>query len=52
MGNGKESGQKGRQRMPTESVDVIVVGTGPGGATVARELAGKNRNILILEGGG
>ena len=32
--------------------DAIVVGTGPGGATVALELARAGRNVLILERGG
>lgn len=32
--------------------DVIVVGTGAGGATVARELSLKGLNVLILEKGG
>lgn len=31
--------------------DVIVVGSGPGGATVAKELSQKNRKVLILEWG-
>ena len=31
--------------------DAIVVGTGPGGATVARELSKQNQNVLILERG-
>ncbi len=31
--------------------DAIVVGSGPGGATVARELSLKGKNILILERG-
>lgn len=30
---------------------VIVVGTGPGGATVARELARRGKKVLILEWG-
>jgi len=33
------------------SYDAIVVGSGPGGATVARELARKNKKVLILEWG-
>lgn len=32
--------------------DVIVVGTGIGGATVAREMTRKGRNVLMLERGG
>ncbi|MCS7251968.1 MAG: FAD-dependent monooxygenase, partial [Thermoflexus sp.] len=31
--------------------EVIVVGTGPGGATVARELARAGRRVLLLERG-
>jgi hypothetical protein len=31
--------------------DAIVVGSGPGGATVARELSKRNRKVLILERG-
>jgi choline dehydrogenase-like flavoprotein len=31
--------------------DVIVVGTGPGGATVARELARRGKHVLMLEWG-
>jgi choline dehydrogenase-like flavoprotein len=31
--------------------DVIVVGTGPGGATVARELARRGKEVLMLEWG-
>ncbi len=31
--------------------DVIIVGTGAGGATVAHELSNKNLNILVLEKG-
>jgi GMC oxidoreductase/NAD(P)-binding Rossmann-like domain len=32
--------------------DAIVVGSGPGGATVARELSKRNKRVLILERGG
>ncbi len=32
--------------------DAIVVGSGPAGATLAKELSGKNRKVLILERGG
>jgi len=32
--------------------DTIVVGTGPGGATVARELAARQQQVLLLERGG
>lgn len=32
--------------------DAIVVGSGPGGATVARELARRGKKVLILEQGG
>ena len=32
--------------------DVIVAGTGIGGATVAREMAGKGKRVLMLERGG
>ncbi len=34
------------------SYDVIVVGSGPGGAAVARDLARQRRSVLILEQGG
>jgi choline dehydrogenase-like flavoprotein len=35
----------------SSSFDTIVVGTGPGGASVARELAGKGAAVLMLEQG-
>lgn len=34
-----------------QRIDVIVVGTGPGGATVAKELSQRNKRVLILEWG-
>jgi len=37
--------------MPATEFDSIVVGTGPGGATVARELARQGKKVLILEWG-
>jgi len=36
----------------TLSADVIVVGSGPGGATVAREMTKGGKKVLILERGG
>lgn len=38
------------ETMKTQA-DVIVVGTGPGGATVARELTAQGKDVLILEWG-
>ncbi len=35
----------------SRDADVIVVGTGPGGATVAREMARRNKDVLMLEWG-
>ena len=37
---------------PSPKTDVIVVGTGPGGATVAREMTRRNQAVLMLEWGG
>lgn len=31
--------------------DIIVVGSGPGGATLARELVGHDKRVLLLERG-
>jgi choline dehydrogenase-like flavoprotein len=33
------------------AIDVIVVGSGPGGATLAKELSGRGKKVLILEWG-
>jgi choline dehydrogenase-like flavoprotein len=38
--------------LPLPSFDAIVVGTGPGGASVARELAAGGAAVLMLEQGG
>ena len=35
----------------SKEFDAIVVGSGPGGATVARELSQKGKSVLILEWG-
>ena len=37
---------------PSERYDVIVIGSGPGGASLASRLAPTGRRILILERGG
>jgi choline dehydrogenase-like flavoprotein len=37
--------------MLQKQVDVVVVGSGPGGATVARQLARSGRQVLLLERG-
>jgi choline dehydrogenase-like flavoprotein len=38
-------------RTPAVEADIAVVGSGPGGATVARELARRGRRVLLLERG-
>jgi len=35
----------------SKSYDAIIVGSGPGGASVARELVHSNKNVLMLERG-
>jgi choline dehydrogenase-like flavoprotein len=37
--------------MYTTSYDAIIVGSGPGGATVAKEMSAKGKKVLILEWG-
>jgi choline dehydrogenase-like flavoprotein len=37
---------------PVSRHDAIVVGSGPGGASVARELARRGARVLLLERGG
>jgi GMC oxidoreductase/putative NAD(P)-binding protein len=40
------------QQVNNQEFDAIVVGSGPGGATVARELSKRKKRVLILERGG
>ncbi len=40
------------QSMQTMRTDIVVVGSGPGGATVARELSRKGKKVVICEAGG
>jgi choline dehydrogenase-like flavoprotein len=44
-------GHMAQQQAPS-TFDAIVVGSGPGGATVTRELARAGKNVLLLEWGG
>ena len=41
----------GRDRTPSERVDVCVVGAGPAGALVANRLADRGHDVLVLEAG-
>ena len=34
-----------------EEIDFIIIGSGPGGATVAKELSQRKKKVLILEWG-
>lgn len=47
-----ESSDGGSSGADAREFDAIVVGTGPGGATVARELCRLGKRVLILEWGG
>ena len=38
--------------MPTDHYDLIVIGSGPGGASLAHRLAPTGKRILMLERGG
>ena len=38
--------------MPDQHYDVIVIGTGPGGASLAQRLAPTGKRILLIERGG
>jgi choline dehydrogenase-like flavoprotein len=40
------------QLYENKKFDVIVIGSGPGGATVAKELSSRGKRVLILEKGG
>jgi choline dehydrogenase-like flavoprotein len=40
------------ERWEQQDFDAIVVGSGPGGATVAKELSQRGKKTLILERGG
>jgi choline dehydrogenase-like flavoprotein len=40
------------KQVNNEEYDAIVIGSGPGGATVARELSKRKKRVLILERGG
>jgi choline dehydrogenase-like flavoprotein len=42
---------QGEAHMARIETDVVVAGSGPGGATVARELAGQGRDVVLLERG-
>jgi choline dehydrogenase-like flavoprotein len=49
-GNNSLTGGNGLE-LKDEQIDFIVVGTGPGGATVAKELSKRNKKVLMLEWG-
>jgi len=40
-----------KQMSIEKNYDYIIVGSGPGGATLAKELSGKTKNILVIEYG-
>src|SRR5919198_365020 len=49
--HGPTPAQRRHEPALSRSFDAIVVGSGPGGATVARELTRRGRKVLILERG-
>ena len=51
MGRIDEGSNLVKRQTSRLQTDVVVVGSGPGGATVARELAKRGRNVIILERG-
>src|SRR5262249_3961245 len=48
---GKRTGTRRKQAMTSERYDVIVIGTGAGGGTMAYRLAQTGKKILVLERG-
>jgi choline dehydrogenase-like flavoprotein len=48
---GHQHGQRKKEAAVTEHYDVIIIGTGAGGGTLAHGLAGSGKKILLLERG-
>jgi choline dehydrogenase-like flavoprotein len=47
-----DAGQLGENDLRDTVFDVCICGAGPAGITLARALAGKNRRVALMEGGG